>query len=144
MDTLRGKRSKILLVPDSKEYYKGIKIIQWYWLNTIEYIKINYKEMFCNVNKNNKINKKLEKINKKYWDSIEKAKQKRDKDLSKYTSCLVYCDCDNELTSSKSFISDEGEQGNNVVTYKCSHCGQESKWNFDLAPVPLKYDVDIN
>jgi RNase P subunit RPR2 len=86
----------------------------------------------------NKIENKLEKINKKYWDTIEKAKQKRDKELSKYSNCLVYCDCGNELTSSKSFVSDKGEQENNVVTYKCSHCSEESKFNFDIAPVAIK------
>jgi hypothetical protein len=36
---IRGKRSKIILVPDSKEYYKGIKIIQWYWYKLIYKIK---------------------------------------------------------------------------------------------------------
>lgn len=38
-DNIRGSRSKILLVPDSKEYYKGIKVIQWYWYNLIGWIK---------------------------------------------------------------------------------------------------------
>lgn len=90
------------------------------------------------MDKNNKIDRKLEKINKKYWDTLEKVKQKRDKELLKYSSCLVYCDCGNELTTTNSFVSDEGEQGKNVVTYRCSHCEQESKWNFDLAPAPIK------
>jgi hypothetical protein len=35
----RGKRSQILLVPDSKEYYKGIKIIQWYYYELIGWVK---------------------------------------------------------------------------------------------------------
>jgi hypothetical protein len=51
---------------------------------------------------------------------------------------LVYCKCGNELTTTNSFISDEGEQENNIVTYKCSHCNKESKFNFDIAPCPLK------
>lgn len=94
------------------------------------------------MDKNNKIEKALEKINKKYWNTIEKAKQKRDKELLKYASCLVYCTCGNELTTTNSFISDEGTGENNIVKYKCSHCDAESKWNFDLVPCPLKYGED--
>jgi hypothetical protein len=39
MANIRGKRSKIILVPDSKEYYKGINIVKWYWFNLIGWIK---------------------------------------------------------------------------------------------------------
>lgn len=46
------------------------------------------------------------------------------------TAC--YCpECNNELISSGSFVSDE-----ELVTYKCTECGNESKWYFD-APVPI-------
>ena len=36
---VRGKRSEILLVPDSKEYYKGINLVQWYWYRLVYKIK---------------------------------------------------------------------------------------------------------
>lgn len=36
---IRGNRSKIALVPDSKEYYKGIKVIQWHWFCFIGWVK---------------------------------------------------------------------------------------------------------
>ena len=46
------------------------------------------------------------------------------------TAC--YCpECDNELISSGSFVSDE-----EYVVYQCSKCGVVSKWYFD-APVPI-------
>ena len=37
--TTRGKRSEILLVSDSKEYYRGINLVQWYWYNLVYKIK---------------------------------------------------------------------------------------------------------
>ena len=47
------------------------------------------------------------------------------------TSC--FCKkCRNELTTSNSFISDDGD----IVTYRCSGCGAESKFSFN-APVPI-------
>lgn len=47
------------------------------------------------------------------------------------TAC--YCpECDNELVSSGSFVSDE-----EVVVYQCSECGEISRWHFDTAPVPI-------
>lgn len=82
--------------------------------------------------------KLISKANQKYWESVKKAKNKRDKILLKLGNTCLYCTCGNELTSTNSFVSDEGEQGNNVVIYKCSHCNKESKWNFDLAPCPIK------
>lgn len=46
------------------------------------------------------------------------------------TAC--YCpECNNELISSGSFVSDE-----KYVVYQCSKCGDVSKWYFD-APVPI-------
>lgn len=35
----RGERSNFLFVTDSKNYYKGIKIIQWHWFVLLKYIK---------------------------------------------------------------------------------------------------------
>jgi len=37
--TIRGKRSEIFLVPDSKEYYRGINLVQWYWYRLVYKIK---------------------------------------------------------------------------------------------------------
>jgi len=54
-------------------------------------------------------------------------------------TCFIYCRCGNELASDeKAFISDEGEGGENAVKYKCSRCGKESSWNFDLLPIPVR------
>ena len=47
---------------------------------------------------------------------------------------FLYCDCKNELTASGSFISDD----QNGVKYKCTDCGKESLWDFDIAPVAIK------
>jgi uncharacterized Zn finger protein len=53
---------------------------------------------------------------------------------------FVYCDCGNELIASKSFVSDTyDENGDNHVLYKCTQCGQEQDWNFDIAPVPINW-----
>ena len=82
--------------------------------------------------------KLIAKANQKYWNSVEKAKTKRDNELLKLGNTCLCCTCGNELTTTNSFISDEGTGENNIVTYKCSHCETESKWNFDLAPCPIK------
>lgn len=36
---VRGKRSEIFLIPDSKEYYRGINLVRWYWYNLVYKIK---------------------------------------------------------------------------------------------------------
>ena len=82
--------------------------------------------------------KLAEKANQKYWQSVEKARTKRDNILLKLGNSCLYCTCGNELTTTDSFINDEGTGGDNIVTYKCSHCGVESKWNFDLAPCAFR------
>ncbi len=55
---------------------------------------------------------------------------------------FIYCsNCRNELCSSNSFISDTyDENGDNHVLYKCSSCGEEYDYNFDIAPVPVNWD----
>lgn len=54
--------------------------------------------------------------------------------LDNYNQSLyIYCPlCWNELISSDSFVSDK-----DVVTYKCTKCLLVSRWNFDVAPVPI-------
>jgi transposase-like protein len=48
---------------------------------------------------------------------------------------FCYCpQCRNELVGSNSFASDK-----ELVVYKCTNCGHESKWLFD-APVPILID----
>lgn len=44
---------------------------------------------------------------------------------------FCWCDCGNELCST-SFVSDT-----DIVLYKCTRCGKESRWLFD-APCPIK------
>jgi hypothetical protein len=59
-------------------------------------------------------------------------------------STFIYCGCGNELCSSGSFISDTyDERGDNHVRYKCSTCGEETDYNFDIAPVPISW-AEIN
>ena len=49
---------------------------------------------------------------------------------------FLYCPrCDNELCSSKSFVSDT-EEG---VKYQCSACDLVSLWNFDLIPGAIRH-----
>ena len=54
---------------------------------------------------------------------------------------FIYCEkCDNELCSSDSFVSDTyDDEGNNHVLYRCSKCNHECDYNFDIAPVPIKW-----
>jgi len=54
--------------------------------------------------------------------------------LNHYNQKLfLYCPlCWNELIGSDSFVSNE-----ELVTYKCSKCLLVSRWNFDIAPVPV-------
>ena len=52
---------------------------------------------------------------------------------------FIYCPaCSNEMCSDKSFVSDTYEEDGNHVRYKCSVCGKESDWDFDIAPVAIK------
>jgi transcription elongation factor Elf1 len=52
--------------------------------------------------------------------------------------------CNNELCSSDSFISDTYDDNNdNHVLYKCSNCGLDADYNFDIAPVPINW-LDLN
>ena len=47
---------------------------------------------------------------------------------------FCYCpDCENELCSSKGFISDV----NGIVTYICPKCNKISIWDFDTYPFPF-------
>ena len=63
----------------------------------------------------------------------------------KSQSTFIYCEnCNNELYSSNSFISDSYDQYNiRHVIYKCSICQTIVDYNFDIAPymasfLPLK------
>ena len=55
----------------------------------------------------------------------------------------VYCPkCKSDLCSTDSFISDTYDiHGDNHVLYKCTNCGTKSDWNFDVAPVPISWEV---
>lgn len=56
-----------------------------------------------------------------------------DYENSKQTT-FCYCpDCENELCSSKGFISDV----NGIVTYMCPQCCKVIKWDFDTYPFPF-------
>jgi hypothetical protein len=51
----------------------------------------------------------------------------------------IHCTCGNELCSG-SFVSDSyDERGDNHVLYRCTKCGKESDFNFDIAPVPINW-----
>lgn len=56
---------------------------------------------------------------------------------------FVFCEnCNNELCSSNSFISDTyDEKGHNHVLYKCSKCGTKVDYDFSSAPVPIKREL---
>ena len=57
-------------------------------------------------------------------------------------STFIYCNCGNELCSDGSFISDTyDEKNNNHVLYKCVKCGMESDFNFDIAPLPISWEL---
>lgn len=47
---------------------------------------------------------------------------------------FLKCDCDNELITSGSFVSDTAEG----VTYECTDCKRLSLWDFDSAPVAIQ------
>jgi hypothetical protein len=55
---------------------------------------------------------------------------------------FLYCDCGNELMASNSFVSDSYDKDwNNHVLFKCSKCGKELDFDFDV-PVPLRWAED--
>jgi RNase P subunit RPR2 len=71
--------------------------------------------------------------------SIKKIKKRLIKDFAKLVkgqSTFLFCNhCDTELISSNSFVSDK-----ELVSYKCVGCGTKTKWNFDIAPVPIRIE----
>jgi len=57
-----------------------------------------------------------------------------DKEWTDKQKTFLGCDCGNELIGSGSLVSDDL----NGVKYKCTDCGDESVWNFDMAPVAVE------
>jgi RNase P subunit RPR2 len=67
---------------------------------------------------------------------------KRSLKLKGKRTLFIYCEngCGNELCSSGSFVSDTyDENGENHVRYRCSKCGHESDYNFDLCMLPINW-----
>jgi len=93
--------------------------------------KLYYKYKIWQLNKDMKFYEKITGV-----QNIQKQKELNHylrKLNNKNQSLFVYCPlCFNELISSDSFVSDE-----EFVTYKCSKCLLVSRWNFDIAPVPI-------
>lgn len=65
----------------------------------------------------------------------------KEKQIKKNQKTFIWCDCGNELCSSNSFVSDTYEEDGNHVRYKCSRCGLEQDYDFDMAPVPIKRPI---
>ncbi len=67
---------------------------------------------------------------------LKKLFQKKPKQTT-----FIYCEkCGNELCSTGSLVSDTyDEKGDNHVLYKCSKCGHKCDYNFDIAPIPIKW-----
>lgn len=53
---------------------------------------------------------------------------------------FCWCDCGNELCSSNSYV-DLMNDINRYEYYKCSKCGQDSKWDFDCI-VPIRINLN--
>lgn len=89
--------------------------------------------------------KYFDKVNKQYWDTVERARHRRSKKLLKYQSTLCYCpNCDNELITTGSFLlsTDLDEPPVTIVMYRCTHCQNTSKWIFGLTPAPILIKSD--
>ena len=66
------------------------------------------------------------------------------KSVYKQTTFIKCEKCGNELCGSNSFVSDTYDENNdNHVLYKCSKCGYECDYNFDVFPIPVKW-TDLN
>ena len=51
---------------------------------------------------------------------------------------FCYCPiCRNELCSTNSYLFYRLCEEGGFEFYKCSRCGCQSKWNFDIAPAPI-------
>lgn len=89
-------------------------------------------------------------IHKLYWLLKGRGIQKRFKILelfkaikerNRYNNQITKCfcpRCDNELCGSNSYINLYNDL-NRLEYFKCSKCGEESKWDFDcIAPLLIK------
>lgn len=78
----------------------------------------------------------LHRNNKGLWSTILLAIKYFRKNKKQGTWC--WCpNCNVDLCSNESFVSDNGRLGDNRVIYKCTNCNCESIWNFDIAPMPI-------
>lgn len=74
----------------------------------------------------------------KMWSFLKKVFGVNKQEQTTY----IYCKCGNEMCSDGSFISDTIDRdGQNHVQYKCGKCGLKADYNFDIAPVPINWDV---
>ena len=71
------------------------------------------------------------------WARCENCDDVYDKKLRSHRT-YVFCECNNELTTTGSFIRDT-----DVVEYECSKCGLHTFWDFD-APAPIKIENYIS
>lgn len=63
------------------------------------------------------------------------------KQIKRKQTLFIRCEkCGNELCASNSFVSDSYDKnGDNHVIYCCSNCGHKKDYNFDIAPIPIKW-----
>jgi len=63
---------------------------------------------------------------------LARKKSTREETILKTCGCVCYCPQCKEPLNDQADCTDE-----EFVTYTCSVCGTVSKWNFDIAPVPI-------
>lgn len=65
---------------------------------------------------------------------LEKEIEQKEKTYLFDQTCFIYCPrCGNEL-----IFESHDRTSEYLEYYKCSKCGEESAWNFDIAPVPIR------
>lgn len=63
---------------------------------------------------------------------------KKDEKLEREKKILESCGCVCYCPECKDPLNDQADcEDADLVTYKCNNCGATSKWNFDIAPIPI-------
>lgn len=76
----------------------------------------------------------------KHFKLIDLFKAIKEKNRYNNQRTKCFCPrCDNELCGSSSYLFYRESDKGNFEFYKCSKCGEESKWDFDcIAPLLIK------
>ena len=74
------------------------------------------------------------------WIKKYKA-NKREEKVLKNCGCACYCPKCKDILNDQAKCEKIEKDDNLWIYYTCNSCGNKSKWNFDILPLPLCLDT---